>query len=58
MVRRRLHQEMQELRGNIRVIARVRPLLPSDPAPANIVFGNEKKKTTQKSWFLFGFFFF
>ena len=30
MVRRRLHNTLQELRGNLRVIARVRPLLPSD----------------------------
>ncbi|KAI0306050.1 kinesin-domain-containing protein [Multifurca ochricompacta] len=30
MVRRRLHNMVQELKGNIRVFARVRPLLPSD----------------------------
>ena len=29
-LRRELHQEMQELRGNIRVLCRVRPMLPSD----------------------------
>lgn len=30
MVRRRLHNLVQELKGNIRVFARIRPLLPSD----------------------------
>lgn len=30
MIRRRLHNALQELRGNLRVIARVRPLLTSD----------------------------
>ncbi|KAH9975749.1 P-loop containing nucleoside triphosphate hydrolase protein [Lactifluus volemus] len=30
MVRRRLHNMVQELKGNIRVFARVRPLVPSD----------------------------
>jgi kinesin family protein C1 len=30
MVRRRLHNMVQELKGNIRVFARVRPMLPSD----------------------------
>lgn len=30
LIRRRLHNTLQELRGNLRVIARVRPLLPSD----------------------------
>ena len=35
MVRRRLHNMVQELKGNIRVFARVRPLLSSDvPDPA------------------------
>ena len=38
MIRRRLHNTLQELRGNLRVIARVRPLLVSDrtsnPLPA------------------------
>jgi kinesin family protein C1 len=33
MVRRRLHNMVQELKGNIRVFCRVRPLLPSDVAP-------------------------
>ena len=35
MVRRRLHNLVQELKGNIRVFARVRPLLPSDVAGTN-----------------------
>ena len=30
MIRRRLHNTLQELRGNLRVIARVRPLLTTD----------------------------
>lgn len=30
LIRRRLHNTLQELRGNLRVIARVRPLLPID----------------------------
>lgn len=33
MVRRRLHNMVQELKGNIRVFCRVRPLLPSDIPP-------------------------
>jgi kinesin family protein C1 len=35
MVRRRLHNMVQELKGNIRVFARVRPMLPSDISGAN-----------------------
>ena len=35
MVRRRLHNMVQELKGNIRVFARVRPLLPSDVSSPN-----------------------
>jgi len=35
MVRRRLHNMVQELKGNIRVFARVRPLLPSDAPDAD-----------------------
>ena len=35
MVRRRLHNLVQELKGNIRVFARVRPLLPSDVSDTN-----------------------
>jgi len=31
-LRRRLHNEVQDLRGNIRVFCRVRPILPSDAA--------------------------
>jgi len=32
--RRKLHNTIQELRGNVRVFARVRPFLPGDAAPA------------------------
>lgn len=35
MVRRRLHNLVLELKGNIRVFARVRPLLPSDASSEN-----------------------
>jgi kinesin family protein C1 len=35
MVRRRLHNMVQELKGNIRVFARVRPMLPSDVSGTN-----------------------
>jgi kinesin family protein C1 len=35
MVRRRLHNMVQELKGNIRVFARVRPLLPFDCSPSS-----------------------
>jgi len=35
MVRRRLHNMVQELKGNIRVFGRVRPLLPSDVSGTN-----------------------
>jgi kinesin family member C1 len=35
MVRRRLHNLVQELKGNIRVFARIRPLLPSDVSGTN-----------------------
>lgn len=38
IIRRRLHNTLQELRGNLRVISRVRPMLPTDrtasPVPA------------------------
>ncbi|KAI5124211.1 hypothetical protein M0805_005061 [Coniferiporia weirii] len=33
MIRRRLHNTIQELKGNIRVFCRVRPLIPSDLPP-------------------------
>ena len=36
--RRKLHNKLQELRGNIRVIARVRPLLESEPNQTSIFF--------------------
>ena len=35
MVRRRLHNLVQELKGNIRVFTRIRPLLPSDVSGTN-----------------------
>ncbi|KAM5286082.1 kinesin-like protein KIFC1 isoform 3-T3 [Hipposideros larvatus] len=34
MERRRLHNQLQELKGNIRVFCRVRPVLPGEPSPA------------------------
>ncbi|TCD69102.1 kinesin-like nuclear fusion protein [Steccherinum ochraceum] len=36
MMRRKLHNIIQELKGNIRVFCRVRPILPSDLVPANL----------------------
>ncbi|KAH9933486.1 P-loop containing nucleoside triphosphate hydrolase protein [Fomitopsis serialis] len=36
-VRRRLHNMVQELKGNIRVFCRVRPLLPSDLPPRGLI---------------------
>ncbi|WVQ93223.1 hypothetical protein IAU59_000288 [Kwoniella sp. CBS 9459] len=45
-IRRRLHNQVQELKGNIRVFARVRPALPhesDDPeALADIAYGDER----------------
>jgi kinesin family member C1 len=43
MVRRRLHNMVQELKGNIRVFARVRPLVPSD------VSGTEDEKARKEA---------
>lgn len=34
MERRRLHNQLQELKGNIRVFCRVRPVLPGEPTPS------------------------
>lgn len=34
--RRKLHNQIQELRGNVRVFARIRPYLPMDKAPADV----------------------
>ncbi|KAG0633007.1 P-loop containing nucleoside triphosphate hydrolase protein [Tuber brumale] len=40
-LRRKLHNQVQELKGNIRVFCRVRPTLPSEPeTPADIRFPN------------------
>ncbi|OCH96400.1 kinesin-domain-containing protein [Obba rivulosa] len=36
-IRRKLHNMVQELKGNIRVFCRVRPILPSDLTPAALV---------------------
>lgn len=36
-LRRKLHNQIQELKGNIRVFCRVRPVLPSDISPDSIV---------------------
>ncbi|RDB15928.1 Kinesin-like protein klpA [Hypsizygus marmoreus] len=42
-VRRRLHNMVQELKGNIRVFCRVRPVLPSDAEEeANMVFPDQR----------------
>ncbi|XAO25092.1 hypothetical protein I312_103901 [Cryptococcus bacillisporus CA1280] len=45
-IRRKLHNQVQELKGNIRVFARVRPVLPhelSNPeGVANIAYGDER----------------
>ena len=34
MERRRLHNQLQELKGNIRVFCRVRPVLPGESTPS------------------------
>lgn len=34
--RKRLHELVQELRGNVRVVARVRPFLPDDNVPSDV----------------------
>jgi kinesin family protein C1 len=49
MVRRRLHNLVQELKGNIRVFARVRPVLPSDVSRTN----DEKARTAAMANVLF-----
>lgn len=36
--RRKLHNQLQELKGNIRVFCRVRPLLPQEAGPVNFNF--------------------
>ncbi len=41
MQRRRLHAEMQELRGNIRVVCRMRPLLRGEGAAAETCFARD-----------------
>ncbi|KAF2634620.1 kinesin-domain-containing protein [Massarina eburnea CBS 473.64] len=38
MLRRKLHNQVQELKGNIRVMCRVRPTHASETEPANIAF--------------------
>ena len=37
-VRRKLHNQLQELKGNIRVFCRVRPLLEDEASPVDIVY--------------------
>ncbi|KAH9004537.1 kinesin-domain-containing protein [Lactarius hatsudake] len=49
MVRRRLHNMVQELKGNIRVFARVRPLLTSDLSCPNDQ--KERKDALANMWF-------
>ncbi|WVO22624.1 uncharacterized protein IAS62_003954 [Cryptococcus decagattii] len=45
-IRRKLHNQVQELKGNIRVFARVRPVLPHElnnpEGVANIAYGDER----------------
>jgi len=45
-LRRKLHNQVQELKGNIRVFCRVRPALPSDgdPTPAEIAYPDAKRE--------------
>ena len=49
MVRRRLHNMVQELKGNIRVFCRVRPLLPSDIPPEVMLSLSNKSPITALS---------
>jgi kinesin family protein C1 len=45
--RRRLHNEMQDLKGNVRVICRVRPLLGREvPDGANFIFAKNAQEVT------------
>ncbi|PYH96098.1 kinesin motor domain protein [Aspergillus ellipticus CBS 707.79] len=48
-LRRKLHNQVQELKGNIRVFCRVRPALPSDPATgvAQIQFPDETEDSKE-----------
>jgi kinesin family protein C1 len=47
-LRRKLHNQVQELKGNIRVFARVRPILGSDEEePAKITFPDEKEDSKE-----------
>ncbi|PWY74346.1 kinesin-domain-containing protein [Aspergillus heteromorphus CBS 117.55] len=48
-LRRKLHNQVQELKGNIRVFCRVRPSLPSDPptAVAQIQFPDEAEDSKE-----------
>lgn len=45
-VRRKLHNMVQELKGNIRVFCRVRPLLPSDVPPRGLITSTSSDGTT------------
>lgn len=49
MIRRKLHNIVQELKGNIRVFCRVRPILPSDVAPAMRVQGGGAHNVVTKN---------
>ena len=42
-LRRKLHNQVQELKGNIRVFCRVRPTLESEEDPARIAFPDEQE---------------
>ena len=45
-MRRKLHNMVQELKGNIRVFCRVRPLLPSDIPPRGLITSTSSDGTT------------
>ena len=42
-LRRKLHNQVQELKGNIRVFCRVRPTLPNEEDPARIAFPDDQE---------------
>lgn len=46
-MRRKLHEQIQELKGNIRVFCRVRPLLPNENLPVELDFPDENEEGQQ-----------
>jgi kinesin family protein C1 len=46
-VRRKLHNQIQELKGNIRVFCRVRPTLGNDEGPAEIAFPDTAEESKE-----------